>query len=338
MQKFEKIGVLGGGAWGTALAHSACLAGRSVTLWTREPDIAAAINTAHENTTFLPGISIHPSLKATSNLEEMANNDAILLVVPAQFVRPVTETLAKHIAKSTPLIICAKGIETSSSKLMSEVIEDTIPDATLAVLSGPSFASDVAKGLPTAVTLATKDEELGKALAASLNHSALRPYWTNDLIGVQIGGAVKNVLAIAAGIVMGKELGASAHASLITRGFAELNRFAIHQGADKHTLQGLSGLGDLILTCSSPQSRNYSLGAALGQGQSLDDILKQRRSVSEGVYTAEAVAKLAKEQGIAMPISQAVAKIVKGDISIDDAIATLLSRPLKAETDAEISH
>ena len=333
MQTFEKIGVLGGGAWGTALAHSACLAGRTVTLWAREEATVTSINQHHENQTFLKGIDLHPSLTATPHLEKLSDNDALLIVVPAQFVRNVTQNLAKHINPKTPLIICAKGIETNSSKLMSQVIKETIPNATIAILSGPSFASDVAKGLPTAVTLATKDESLGQALSESLGHKALRPYWSNDLIGVQIGGAVKNVLAIAAGIVVGKDLGASAHASLISRGFAELNRFAISQGAKAKTLSGLSGLGDLVLTCSSSQSRNFSLGVALGKGTTLADILKERTSVSEGVYTAEAVAALAKGNAISMPISEAVAAIVKGEISIDDAITTLLSRPLKAETD-----
>lgn len=332
MSEYHSIGVVGGGAWGTALAQSACLAGCRVTLWAKETETVDAINTNHENINYLSGIQLNSALKATTSLEQTADNDALLLVTPAQFVRTVTEKLSPHIKPGTPIIICAKGIETSTSKLMSEVLNETIPHATPAILSGPSFASDVAKGLPTAVTLATKQQALGQALSKTLSHQALRPYWSDDMIGVQIGGAFKNVLAIAAGIVVGKKLGASAHASLISRGFAELNRLAISYGANPKTLSGLSGLGDLVLTCSSPQSRNMSLGIALGDGNSLEEILKTRNSVSEGIYTAKAVTAIAKDRHIQMPISDAVTAIISGTTTVDEAIKILLSRPLKAES------
>lgn len=332
MTKFKSFGVIGGGAWGTALAQSTCLAGCDTTLWAREEETVSAINTAHENKAFLPGIKLNPALKATTSLEELAaGKDALLMVAPAQYLRQVAGDLAPFIAAATPIIICAKGIETASGKLMSDVLSEAIPGATSVVLSGPSFASDVAKGLPTAVTLAARDEALGQELCTALSHKALRPYWSDDLIGVQIGGAVKNVLAIAAGIVEGKQLGASAHASLISRGFAELTRFGESFGANQKTMMGLSGLGDLVLTCSSPQSRNMSLGIALGEGQSLQDILNTRNSVSEGVHTAAAVARITKERGITMPIAEAVHDVITGTVTVDDAITTLLSRPLRAE-------
>ena len=280
---------------------------------------------------FSPVLLLVRKLKASSDLSQMARMDAILMVAPAQFVRAVSEQLAKIINAPIPIVICAKGIETKTGKLMGEVLAESLPGAIPAILSGPSFASDVACGLPTAVTLATNDKNLGENLAKAFAHKAFRPYWSDDLIGVQIGGAVKNVLAIATGIVMGKKLGPSAHASLTTRGFAELTRFAESYGAKQETLMGLSGLGDLILTCSSPQSRNMSLGIALGEGRSLDDILSQRTSVSEGVYTASAVIKTAHERGIDMPIATAVEAIVTGKVTVDEAIDTLLSRPLKAE-------
>ncbi len=331
MSNFQSIGVIGAGAWGTALAQSSCNAGCDVTLWANEPETATAINETHENKAFLPGIKLSEALRATTDLAQMNKMDAILMVTPAQFLRSVALSLAPHLSEGKPVIICAKGIETSSSKLLSEVLSETIPSAIPVILSGPSFATDVAKGLPTAVTLAAKDEILSEKLSNALGHKALRPYWSSDLIGVQIGGAVKNVLAIAAGIVVGKNLGASAHASMVTRGFAELSRFAKSYGAEKETLMGLSGLGDLILTCQSLQSRNMSLGQALGEGKSLSYILNERSSVSEGVYTAAAVAEISKTRGIEMPIANAVAKIVAGKIDVDDAISGLLARPLRAE-------
>ncbi|GJM03437.1 MAG: glycerol-3-phosphate dehydrogenase [NAD(P)+] [Rhodomicrobium sp.] len=332
MTEIKNIGVIGAGAWGTALAQSACLAGCHTELWSHEEETASAINTSAENKLYLPGIPLDPALKATTNLEKAASNkDALLMVAPAQFVRSVAQQLVAVTKDNMPVLICAKGIEIASGKLMSDILAETMPTAIPAILSGPSFAADVARGLPTAVTLAVQDEELGHSLAASLSHQALRPYWSDDLIGVQIGGAVKNILAIAAGIVVGKELGASAHASLISRGFAEITRFAETFGAKPQTLMGLSGLGDLVLTCSSPQSRNMSLGIELGKGRTLSEILEQRHSISEGVHTAKAVAKIAREKNIRMPISEAVNAIIEGELTTDEAIKTLLSRPLRSE-------
>jgi glycerol-3-phosphate dehydrogenase (NAD(P)+) len=253
------------------------------------------------------------------------------MVAPAQHVRAIARALAPNLSDGRPLVLCAKGIEQATGKLMGEVAAEAVPDATLAVLSGPSFAADVARGLPAALTIACRDESLGRTLAERLGYRHFRLYWSSDIVGAEVGGAVKNVLAIAAGIVDGKGLGASAHAGLVTRGFAEMRRLGEALGARPETLLGLSGLGDLILTCGSPQSRNMSLGRALGLGQSLADVLAQRVSVTEGVTTAAAVVKLARATGIEMPISEAVHAILDGKVTVDDAIAALMSRPFKAE-------
>jgi len=318
----DRIGVIGGGAWGTALAQTLAAAGRSVVLWAREAETVADINTRHVNRTFLPGIALDPRLVATDKLEDCAAADAVLLVCPAQHVRATTAALARHTRPDQPLIVCAKGVEQATGKLMGDVLAETLPDATLAVLSGPSFAADVARGLPAALTIACRDERLGRLLAERLGDRQLRLYWSDDLVGVELGGALKNVLAIAAGIVDGKGLGASAHAALVTRGFAEMRRLGHAVGARSETMMGLSGLGDLILTCGSPQSRNMSL---------LASVLGSRVSVTEGVFTAAAVARLAEQKRIEMPITQAVHAILEGRVSVDDAIAGLMSRPFKAE-------
>jgi glycerol-3-phosphate dehydrogenase (NAD(P)+) len=328
---FTSIGIVGGGAWGTALGQTLRLAGRDVLLWAREPEVVAEINAAHANTLFLPGAALDPDLEATGELDRIAARDVVLMVAPAQHVRAACAALAPHLAPAKPLVMCAKGLEQATSKLLGEVVAETLPQAALAILSGPSFAADVVRGLPAALTLACADEALGARLADSLGYRQFRLYRATDVIGVQLGGAVKNVLAIAAGIVEGKGLGASAHAALVTRGFAELRRFGEALGARPDTLMGLSGLGDLLLTCGSPQSRNMSLGRALGQGQTLQAVLGGRRSVAEGVYTAAAVARAAAERGIDMPICAAVAGIVAGKLTVDDAIEALLSRPFRAE-------
>jgi glycerol-3-phosphate dehydrogenase (NAD(P)+) len=325
------VGVIGGGAWGTALAQTLRCAGRDVLLWAREPEVVEEINGRHTNTPFLPGIALDPALRATGNLVEIAGQSIVLMVAPAQHVRALASGLARHLAGATPVVVCAKGIEQATGKLLGEVLADALPGATLAVLSGPSFASDVARGLPAALTLATHEEALGRRLAETLGYRHFRLYWSSDIVGVQLGGAVKNVLAIAAGVVDGKGLGASAHAALVTRGFAELRRLGAALGARSETLMGLSGLGDLLLTCGSPQSRNMSLGRALGQGQRLAAVLGGRRSVAEGVYTAEAVMRIAAERGVEMPICEAVHAIVQGTFTVDEAIEALLSRPFRAE-------
>ncbi len=329
--KIENVSIVGAGAWGTALAQTLVQSGKFVTIWAREADVAADINERHVNRTFLPGVPLDSSVRATIDLREAARADVILMVVPAQHLRSVAVEMARDVLPDRPLVICAKGIEQASGKLMGEVASEVLPQALLAVLSGPSFAADVVRGLPAALTFACRSESAGKAMAAGLSSRQMRLYWSSDVVGAELGGAVKNVLAIAAGIVAGRELGASAHAALVTRGFAELRRFAEAYGARPETLMGLSGLGDLILTCGSPQSRNMSLGRALAEGQPLAEILGSRSAVTEGVYTAAAVVKLARAKNIDMPIAEAVHAIVEGQISVDDAIAGLMQRPLKTE-------
>ncbi len=331
MNKTHRLGVIGGGAWGTALAQTASAAGNAVTIWAREPEVIADINGNHRNELFLPGVPLDKNLVATGDLTEIAAHDTILLVAPAQHLRSVAADLSGRVAAGTTVVICAKGLEQATGKLLGQVLAESLPEATPAVLSGPSFAADVARLLPTALTLAVADPDKGRSLAERLSGRHFRIYWSDDLIGTQLGGAVKNVLAIAAGIVDGRRLGASAHAALVTRGFAELRRFSEALGARTDTMMGLSGLGDLLLTCGSTQSRNMSLGRALGEGQTLADVLGSRRSVAEGVYTAAAVVRRANELGIEMPIATAVQAIVEGRITVDQAIDGLLSRPLKAE-------
>jgi len=328
---FNSVGIVGGGAWGTALAQTMRLAGRDTLIWAREPEVVAEIEASHCNTAFLPGITLDPDLRATAELADVAACDVVLMVAPAQHVRAVGAELAPHLAPGKPVVVCAKGLEQATGKLLGEVVAEALPQAVLAVLSGPSFAADVVRGLPAALTLACADATLGGRLVDSLGYRQFRLYRSTDVIGVQLGGAVKNVLAIAAGIVEGKGLGASAHAALVARGFAELRRFGDALGARPETLMGLSGLGDLLLTCGSPQSRNMSLGRALGQGQTLAAVLGGRRSIAEGVYTAAAVVKVASAKGIDMPISAAVSAIVAGRATVDEAIDALLSRPFRVE-------
>ena len=324
------MAILGGGAWGTALACVLAQKHAAVTLWANEAETVSAINQANENKEFLPGIDLPEAIQATENLADLASADIILMVVPAQFARPVLAQLAQH-NKHAVLVLCAKGIERDSLKLMSDVTAEIWPRAQIAVLSGPSFAADVARGLPTAVTLAIKDDSVGEALATHIGTAHFRPYLTDDIIGAEIGGAIKNVLAIACGIVAGKGLGESARAAVTARGFAEMSRLGAALGARSETLGGLSGLGDLILTCSSTQSRNFSLGHALGQGADAATVLGARNSVSEGAMSAAAVTALADKHELDMPICRAVDAIVSGTISVDEAIAELLARPITRE-------
>jgi glycerol-3-phosphate dehydrogenase (NAD(P)+) len=321
---FDRIAVVGAGAWGVALANVAARAGRSVTLVARDEGAAAAIAKTHESP-HLPGIRIDPQVGVTATLEPEAA--AVLLAVPAQSVREVAAKL--HVAPATPVIACAKGIEQHTLRFMTEVIAETVPQATPAILSGPSFAADVGKGLPTAVTLAAADTALAQDLARAIGVPTFRVYHSSDVRGVEIGGAAKNVLAIAAGIVAGKKLGASAAAALVTRGFAELARFGEAFGGRPATLMGLSGLGDLILTCTSRQSRNYSLGATLGEGVAPQQAAAGK--LAEGAFTASALVELASRKGIEMPISAAVAAVLAGKLTIDAAIEALLMRPFRAE-------
>lgn len=331
---YTRIAVIGGGAWGTALAHVLALGGHEVRLWAHEAETVNEIREHRSNSVFLPGISLAQSLMATELFEDLADAELCLLVPPAQHLGAIAAELRSYIRADVPWVICSKGIEQTSGRLLGDVLGDAVPGATIAALSGPSFASDVARGLPAALTVACTDEATGEEIARSLASLTLRLYWTRDLIGVQLGGAIKNVLAIAAGIVDGKQLGASAHAALVTRGFAEMRRFAAAFGAEPQTMAGLAGLGDLLLTCGSPQSRNMSLGRSLGQGQALADILSKRRAVTEGVYTAIAMAKVADAKSIDVPIARAVHAIVEGRIDVDDAIRDLMTRPVRPENDA----
>ena len=328
---FHHAGVIGAGAWGTALAQVCARAGLQVTLQARETEVVASINDAHENALFLPGVALEPAIRAAAGMAELAACDLILAVAPAQHLRSALAALAPHLKPNIPVVLCAKGVEQGSLKLMTEVAAETIPGAPIAVLSGPSFAGEVARGLPTAVTLACDDEVLARSIAHAIATPTFRPYVAGDMIGAEAGGAVKNVLAIACGVVEGKGLGRSAHASVITRGFAELTRFAVALGARAETLNGLCGLGDLVLTCSSPQSRNMSVGLALGQGLTLEQALAGKLSVAEGVASAPAVRALARKLGVETPICEAVAAILAGEADVDDAIAGLLSRPLRTE-------
>lgn len=330
---YQKIGVIGAGAWGTALAQTLSKTGRDVTIWSFEPDCAEAINERHVNECYLDGVSLDPKLRATSDPADLAGSDAILSVAPAQHTRATLAAFVPYIAAGTPVLLCSKGIEISTRAFMADVLRDVMPDAIPAVLSGPSFAADVARGLPTAVTLACADETVGAALVQACAAPTFRPYLTDDVMGAEIGGAVKNVLAIVCGIVLGKELGRSAHAAIMTRGFAEMTRLGKALGARPETLTGLCGLGDLVLTCSSEMSRNMSCGLALGRGEKLEDILQGRLAVTEGVATAPALKLLAQQHGVDMPISFALAGILDGSISVDEAVVDLLSRDHRPETE-----
>ncbi|MDX2274098.1 MAG: NAD(P)H-dependent glycerol-3-phosphate dehydrogenase [Hyphomonadaceae bacterium] len=330
-QPLTSVAVIGAGAWGTALAQVAAAAGREVVIWAREADVVEAINVRRENELFLPGIPLHAKVTATSDLGQAGKAELILAAPPAQHMRPVLKALARRLPPAPAITLCAKGVERGTLALMTDVLAQELPGATAAVLSGPGFAKDVARGLPTAITIASADTAYAKRVVATIGLPTFRPYVADDLIGAEIGGAVKNVIAIACGVAEGRKLGDGARAALITRGFAELTRLGLAMGAKAETLSGLCGLGDLVLTCASLNSRNTSLGAALGEGRALKDILAERRSVAEGAESAPAVVALAKKHGVEMPICEAVDAIVAGRIGVDEAIAALLSRPFRAE-------
>jgi glycerol-3-phosphate dehydrogenase (NAD(P)+) len=331
----QRIGVVGGGAWGTALAMTARRAGREVLLWARETEVVEAIRTTHRNPVFLPGIDLAagagPAIAATGSLADLAWADAVLMVVPAQHLRAVSTALAGQLRAATPIVLCAKGIETGTGAMMTEIAASALPGHPVAVLSGPTFAAEVAAGLPTAITLAATDQELGRQLIGALGTRVFRPYLSDDPIGCEIGGAVKNVLAIACGIVLGRAMGDNARAALITRGLAEMTRLALARGGRAETLMGLSGLGDLTLTCTGLQSRNMSLGRELGAGRRLADILAERRSIAEGVDTAAAVAALARNLGVEMPIVAAVDAILHHGADVTQTVIALLDRPFRTE-------
>ena len=325
---FERIGILGGGAWGTALAQVCASGGRDTLIWAMEQEVVEGINARNENPHFLPGIGLDPAVRATNAIADLADCDAWLVVTPAQHMRSV---LAQASECDKPLILCSKGIEEESGKLLHEVAVDACPGAQIAVLSGPTFAHEVAQGMPTAVTLAAEDQQLAEALRARIAQPTFRIYVTDDVAGAEIGGAVKNVLAIACGVVEGKGLGQNARAALIGRGFAEMTRFGLACGARRETLAGLSGLGDLVLTCSSTSSRNYSLGKGLGEGRSASELLADRRTVAEGAFTAPVLDRVARERGIDMPIVAGVHALIAGKASVGEVLDQLLSRPPKAE-------
>ncbi|GGO92038.1 NAD(P)H-dependent glycerol-3-phosphate dehydrogenase [Stakelama pacifica] len=322
-----KLGVIGAGAWGTALAQVAARGDSPVTLWARESEVVDAINARHENSIFLPGVALSPTIRATDRLSDLDDLDALLVVVPTQHIGAV---LGETKVAGRPLILCAKGIEAGSKRLVSEVAADAHPDSPLAVLSGPTFAHEVAAGLPTAVTLACADEALARRLSDRIASATFRPYASNDVVGAEIGGAVKNVLAIACGVVEGAGLSLNARASLIARGFAEMTRFGMARGARQETLAGLAGLGDLVLTCSSTSSRNFSLGVGLGQGIAAEALLSDRKTVAEGAATAPVLREAARDAGVEMPIAQAVCDLL-GGAPLDAVMDALLQRPLRPE-------
>jgi glycerol-3-phosphate dehydrogenase (NAD(P)+) len=327
----QRIGIVGAGAWGTALAFVTRRAGRDVVVWAHEPEVAEDINRDHINAFYLPGIALDPKIRATTDPAEAADADAVLLATPAQALRRLARRLAPAWRDGTPALICAKGIEQDSGALMSEVLAAEIPGAAVAVLSGPTFASEVARDLPTAVTLAAENPALAAALSHAIGTSRFRIYTSGDVVGVEIGGAVKNVIAIACGIVEGRRLGDNARAALITRGLAEMTRLALAKGGEARTLMGLSGLGDLTLTCNAVQSRNFSLGVALGRDRPLAAILAERTTVAEGVFTASSVVALAGRLGIEMPICAAVDAVLNRGADLDSAITGLLARPVGNE-------
>lgn len=328
MTSYWNFGVIGGGAWGTALAQLLAADGAPVRLWAREDDVVAAINAERRNPVFLPGAALSASLTATSALTAMANCDALLVVVPVPFLRAV---LAELPAGDAPLIFCSKGMEAGSFAFPIDIARELAPQRPHAVLSGPTFAHEVAARLPTAVTLAAADRDLAAAIAGAIARPHFRPYVSTDVIGAEIGGAIKNILAIACGIVDGAGLGLNARAALISRGFAEMTRFGLARGAQAETLAGLAGLGDLVLTCTSSNSRNFTLGQGLGRGEDAATLMTDRRTVAEGAFSAPVIAAAARADGIDMPICDTVARLVAGETRVADAIQALLSRPLRSE-------
>lgn len=322
-----KAGVIGAGAWGTALAQTLSADGKDVRLWALEPEVVGAIDRDRTNPLYLPGVTLNPSLRATGDMADMADRDMLLIVSPAQHLRAVVASAPAGV----PLILCSKGIEAGTGLLMSEVAEEAQSASPIAVLSGPTFAHEVAKGLPTAITLACADADLAARIAARIARPAFRPYISDDVVGAEIGGAVKNVLAIACGVADGAGLGLNARASLISRGFAEMTRFGLARGARAETLAGLSGLGDLVLTCSSTNSRNFSLGKGLGEGRAAAELLANRRTVAEGAFTAPVLRDAARAAGVDMPVVEAVCALLEDAMPLAQVIDALLTRPLRPE-------
>ena len=331
IKKYTNISIIGAGAWGTALAEVISRQGNQVNLWAREDDVVKSINTLNENTLYLPNIKLSELIIAQNNLDNVINCDLLLMVTPSQFMRSVLEDIKDSLNDSIPVVLCSKGIETKTLSLMNEITESIIPKNPLAILSGPSFAIDVVNNKPTAVTLACKDLSIGKNIADSISLPTFRPYLSEDIVGAQIGGATKNVIAIAAGVVEGQNLGDSARAATIARGFSEINRLAVALGGQEETLSGLSGMGDLLLTCNSITSRNFSLGIKLGKGLSAEEATDGLSSIAEGMYSAKAIDKLSKKLGVEMPITNAVNDLIERKRSLDEIIDDLLSRPIRRE-------
>ena len=326
----SRISIIGAGAWGTALAQVYATAGHDVTLWAREQALADTIQRTKENVTYLPGVQIAGSIRATSDLERALKEDILLNVVPAQHMRSILEQMKPFLRPDQPLVLCSKGIEIQSRKLLSDIVREECSNP-IAVLTGPSFASDLATGKPTAATLACTNKQLASRLQADLSSKTLRLYTSDDIVGAQIGGAIKNVIAIGCGIIEGLGLGESARAALVTRGLVEIARLTVALGGKRETLMGQCGVGDLMLTCASKQSRNFSFGLLMGQGQSAEEILSARKSVTEGVHTAKAAVQLAKDFDVDMPIVEQVHACIEGRISIRDAITEIMERPSKSE-------
>ena len=331
IKKYTNISIIGAGAWGTALAEVISRQGNQVNLWAREDDVVKSINTLNENTLYLPNVKLSELIVAQNNLDNVINCDLLLMVTPSQFMRSVLEEIKDNLNDSIPVVLCSKGIETKTLSLMNEITESIIPKNPLAILSGPSFAIDVVNNKPTAVTLACKDLSIGKNIADSISLPTFRPYLSEDVVGAQIGGATKNVIAIAAGVVEGQNLGDSARAATIARGFSEINRLAVALGGQEETLSGLSGMGDLLLTCNSITSRNFSLGIKLGKGLSAEEATDGLSSIAEGMYSAKAIDKLSKKLGVEMPITNAVNDLIERKRSLDEIIDDLLSRPIRRE-------
>ena len=331
IKKYTNISIIGAGAWGTALAEVISRQGNQVNLWAREDDVVKSINTLNENTLYLPNIKLSELIIAQNNLDNVINCDLLLMVTPSQFMRSVLEDIKDNLNDSIPVVLCSKGIETKTLSLMNEITESIIPKNPLAILSGPSFAIDVVNNKPTAVTLACKDLSIGKNIADSISLPTFRPYLSEDIVGAQIGGATKNVIAIAAGVVEGQNLGDSARAATIARGFSEINRLAVALGGQEETLSGLSGMGDLLLTCNSITSRNFSLGIKLGKGLSVEEATDGLSSIAEGMYSAKAIDKLSNNLGVEMPITNAVNDLIEKKRSLDEIIDDLLSRPIRRE-------
>jgi glycerol-3-phosphate dehydrogenase (NAD(P)+) len=329
--RFNKIGVIGAGAWGTALANMFRCIGREVLIWAHEPKVVEAINKTHENDLFLRGVKLEQSLLATNEWAPFADHDAIFLCNPAQHMEAIAKNLAPIMRRTVPLVICCKGIDSKTGALMSEMVSEFVSGATVAVLSGPTFATEVARAMPTAVTIASKDEKIAADLAESIGNMRFRPYTSTDIIGVQVGGALKNVFAIASGMIMGKGLGENARAALVTRGLSEMTRLAVAMGGKAETLRGLAGLGDLMLTCGSPQSRNMSLGMALGRGDALDKVMGHRQTVAEGVATAKSALIRAAKHNVELPLIEGICNILHNGADIMKTMEALLSRPFHAE-------